>query len=313
MKILVTGGSGFIGSNLCDFLVKKSHKVTVVDNLSTGKISNLVNIIDEIDFFEERIEDFNFNKCKSIDAVIHLAAQPSVPLSIADFKNSSISNLLGAIQVVNYCKQKKIPLVYASSSAIYGNLDKGDDASTKVDLLSPYAADKYAMEVYASTANKAYGLSSIGLRFFNVYGPRQDPSSPYSGVISIFIDLMLKGLAIQINGGHQTRDFIYVSDAVKLIYESLLISERNVVCEKVNVLTGISKSIDFLADSLMTIIGKSVEKKYRDLPIGDPEVSSGCIDKMINFFNLDSSKLVQLDVGLKKTVDFINNSDENKF
>ena len=313
MKILVTGGSGFIGSNLCDFLVNKNHKVTVVDNLSTGKISNLSNIIDEINFFEERVEDFNFNKCKSLDALIHLAAQPSVPLSIADFKNSSISNLLGTIQVVNYCKQKKIPLVYASSSAVYGNLDKGDDASTKVDLLSPYAADKYAMEVYASTANKAYGLSSVGLRFFNVYGPRQDPSSPYSGVISIFIDLMLKDLKIQINGGYQTRDFIYVSDAVKLIYESLLISKRNVVCEKVNVLTGVSQSIDFLANSLIKIIEKNVEKIYKDLPIGDPKNSSGCIDKMNNFFNLDSSKLVQLDIGLKKTIDFINNSDENKF
>ena len=313
MNILVTGGSGFIGSNLCDFLVKKSHKVTVVDNLSTGKISNLVDIINEIDFFEEGIEDFNFIKCKTLDAVIHLAAQPSVSLSIADFKNSSISNLLGTIQVVNYCKQKKIPLIYASSSAIYGNLDKGDDTSAKVDLLSPYAADKYAMEVYASVANKAYGLSSIGLRFFNVYGPRQDPSSPYSGVISIFIDLMLKGLAIQINGGYQTRDFIYVNDVVKLIYESILISKRNVVCEKVNVLTGVSKSIDFLADSLMTIIGKSVEKKYTDLPVGDPEFSSGYIDKMIALFNLNSSELIELDIGLKKTVDFINNSYENKF
>ena len=313
MNVLVTGGSGFIGSNLCDFLVRKSHKVTVVDNLSTGKVSNLVNIINEIDFFEEEIEDFDFNKYKTLDAVIHLAAQPSVPLSLSDFKNSSISNLLGTIQVMNCCKQKKIPLIYASSSAIYGNLDKGNDASTKIDLLSPYAADKYAMEVYASAANKAYGLSSIGLRFFNVYGPRQDPSSPYSGVISIFIDLMLKGLAIQINGGYQTRDFIYVSDVVKLIYESLLISKRNVVSEKINVLTGVSKSIDFLADSLMTITGRSVQKIYRDLPIGDPEISSGCIDKMINLFNLDSSKLIQLDIGLKKTVDFINNSDENKF
>ena len=313
MNVLVTGGSGFIGSNLCDFLVKKSHKVAVVDNLSTGKVSNLVDIINEIEFFEEGIEDFDFNKCKSLDAVIHLAAQPSVPISLSDFKNSSISNLLGTIQVVNYCKQNQIPLVYASSSAIYGNLDKGDDAGAKVDLLSPYATDKYTMEVYANVANKAYGLSSIGLRLFNVYGPRQDPSSPYSGVISIFIGLMLKGLSIQINGGHQTRDFIYVSDVVELIYESLLISKRNVVCEKVNVLTGVSISIDFLADSLMKIIGKSVEKIYKDLPIGDPEVSSGYIDRMTNLFKLDSSKLIQLDVGLKKTVDFINNYDENKY
>jgi len=313
MNVLVTGGSGFIGSNLCDFLVKKSHKVTVVDNLSTGKISNLVEIIDEIEFFEEEIEDFNYSKCKNLDAVIHLAAQPSVPLSLSDFKNSSISNLLGTIQVVNYCKQNKTPLVYASSSAVYGNLDKGDDTITKIDLLSPYSADKYAMEIYASVANKAYGLSSTGLRLFNVYGPRQDPESPYSGVISIFIDLILKGQAIQINGGHQTRDFIYVSDVVKLIYEALLISKRNIVCEKVNILTGISTTVDFLADSLITIIGNNVEKIYKDLPIGDPEVSSGHIDRMTNLFKLDSSKLIQLDVGLKKTVDFIKNSEENKF
>ena len=313
MNVLVTGGSGFIGSNLCDFLVKKSHKVTVVDNLSTGKISNLVEIINEIDFFEEGIEDFNYSKCKNLDAVIHLAAQPSVPLSLSDFKNSSISNLLGTIQVVNYCKQNKTPLVYASSSAVYGNLDKGDDTITKIDLLSPYSADKYAMEIYASVANKAYGLSSTGLRLFNVYGPRQDPESPYSGVVSIFIDLILKGQAIQINGGHQTRDFIYVSDVVKLIYEALLISKRNIVCEKVNILTGISTTVDFLADSLITIIGNNVEKIYKDLPIGDPEVSSGHIDRMTNLFKLDSSKLIQLDVGLKKTVDFIKNSEENKF
>ena len=248
MNVLVTGGSGFIGSNLCDFLVKKSHKVTVVDNLSTGKISNLVGIINQIDFFEAGIEDFNFNKCKALDAVIHLAAQPSVPLSLSSFKDSSISNLLGTIQVVNYCKQKKIPLVYASSSAIYGNLDKGDDASTKVDLLSPYAADKYAMEVYASVANKAYGLSSIGLRFFNVYGPRSRTSGTYGAVFGVFLAQKLAKKPYTVVGdGTQTRDFTFVKDVVDAIIAA---AESDVSGEAINIGSDNTYSVNQLVELL---------------------------------------------------------------
>ena len=127
-----------------------------------------------------------------IDGVIHLAAQASVPLSVEDFRISTRSNINGSINVMDYCCRSHVPLVYASSSAVYGNLPVGDDAIRDVDLLSPYAADKYVMEIYAQMAHKVYGLSSVGLRFFNVYGPRQDPHSPYSGVISVFIERMLK-------------------------------------------------------------------------------------------------------------------------
>ena len=183
MNILVTGGAGFIGSHLCEYLVKQGHNITVVDDLSTGYKSNLSYVLDIIDFHEEKIEFFDFAKLSKIDSVVHLAAQVSVPVSIDDFGVSSTSNLSGTIKVIDFCKRKQLPFVYASSSAVYGNLDFGDDSGSLVNLLSPYAADKYVMELYAKVAHQLYQLSSIGLRFFNVYGPLQDPSSAYSGVI----------------------------------------------------------------------------------------------------------------------------------
>ena len=206
--------------------------------MSTGYKSNLSSIIQKIDFYEEKIELFDFNKLSDIDAIVHLAAQPSVPFSITNFSDSSPSNLLGAIKVIDHCRLFNIPLVYASSSAIYGNFEFGNDEIENVDLLSPYATDKYAMELYSTTAHKIYQLSSVGLRFFNVYGPRQDPSSQYSGVISIFADKLLKGQNITINGGHQTRDFIYVKDVVNIIYSAIILASKNSICEISNVLTG---------------------------------------------------------------------------
>ncbi len=305
MKILVTGGAGFIGSNLVDYLVYCGEDVIVVDDLSTGKLSNLSSSMNNITFYEQQLEKFKFSSCPNIDAIIHLAAQPSVPLSISNFKESSSTNILGTICVVDYCNSNKIPLVYASSSALYGGLEFGDDESSQTDLLSPYATDKYAMELYAKTSYKLYQLSSVSLRFFNVYGPRQDPGSPYSGVISIFIDRLLKNDTIIVNGGHQTRDFIYVSDVVKFIYRALMIAKNNVICEQVNILTGGTISIDSLADMLMSQVGYNVDKIYRDLSIGDPERSNGSVEKMINLLDADILSLTQLDTGLKQTIEFI--------
>jgi nucleoside-diphosphate-sugar epimerase len=307
IKLLVTGGAGFIGSNLCDFLVKNSHDVVVIDNLSTGKISNLSNVINDIEFINEDIEDFDFDNISDVDVVIHLAAQPSVPLSISNFKTSSTSNLLGTINVIDFCSNHKIPLIYASSSAIYGGLEFGDDNNSEIDILSPYAADKYCMELYAKTANKLYQLSSIGLRFFNVYGPRQDPGSPYSGVISIFIDRLLDKKSVYINGGYQTRDFIYVDDIIEIIYKAVITAKQNVECEQINVLTGNSISVDLLLDILAEKIGHDVQKIYQDLPNGDPEESNGSTGKMETILSVNLTELVQLDDGLASTIDFIKN------
>jgi UDP-glucose 4-epimerase len=307
MKILVTGGAGFIGSNFCDYLVGSNHQVVVIDDLSTGHLSNLSSVISSIEFYNNKIEYFDFECMSGIDAIVHLAAQPSVPLSIADFGNSSSANMLGTIRIIDYCRTRHIPLVYASSSAIYGDLEMGDDLSTKVDLLSPYATDKYTMEIYAQTAYKLYQLSSIGLRFFNVYGPRQDPSSPYSGVISIFVDRLLREESLTINGGFQTRDFIFVKDVVDSIYRSVVVSTQRVVCEQVNVLTGKTVSIDDLATQLMNEIKVNVEKKYQPLQVGDPEASNGTTEKMVKLLNANLEKMTSLEDGLAETVEFIKN------
>ena len=308
MHILVTGGAGFIGSNLCDYLVIKGCQVSVVDDLSSGDITNLVSIIDNINFYQEKIEVFNFNKLANVDSVIHLAAQVSVNISISSFGKSSSSNVLGAIKVIDYCRLNQIPLVYASSAAIYGNLKISDDLNSKIDLLSPYASDKYMLEVYAKTAFKNYQLSSIGLRFFNVYGPRQDPTNAYSGVISIFINRLLSNNNITINGGHQTRDFIYVKDVVAIIFKSVILSQSSVVCEQVNVLTGKSISIDELASLLIKKINVNVKKEYFALPAGDPKGSLGATKKLESFLKIDLNDMISIDNGLSKTVKFIASS-----
>jgi UDP-glucose 4-epimerase len=309
MKILITGGAGFIGSNLCDYLLLKKHRVLIVDDLSTGHKSNLSSIFDKIEFYKEKIECFNFDKVPDIDAVVHLAAQPSVPLSITNFADSSSSNLLGTINVIDYCRVREIPFIYASSSAVYGNLSLGDDESKKIDLLSPYATDKYAMELYAKTAHKLYQLSSVGLRFFNVYGPRQDPSSPYSGVISIFADRILEGREITINGGHQTRDFVYVKDVVNTIYQAITLASKSVICEVSNVLTGESVTIDHLSSQMMDIVGVNVNKTYQDLSVGDPEQSDGTVEKMVRIFSIETKNFLKLKEGLLETVQYIKNGE----
>jgi UDP-glucose 4-epimerase len=305
MNILVTGGAGFIGSHLCDFLVSKKNHVIVLDDLSTGNLSNLVNVIDAIEFHNEKVESFNFKKLKDIDAVIHLAAQASVPTSIQNFGRSSSSNILSSISTIDYCRKNKIPLVYASSSAVYGNLDVGNDQISDIDLISPYAADKYAMEIYTKTAHKLYQLSSIGLRFFNVYGPRQDSSSPYSGVISIFIDRLINGQGIKINGGYQTRDFIYIKDVIDSIYKAINLASKVIVCNQVNVLTGKSISIDEIASILINEIGNKVDKDYRDLKVGDPKKSEGTTKKMQELLSLNISNMVNIENGISETLNFI--------
>ena len=305
MNILVTGGSGFIGSNLSDYLVNRGHSVTVVDDLSTGYISNLSSVIDGISFYDEKIELFDFDKLSKIDVLVHMAAQPSVPISVAKFGSSSSSNIIGTIKVIDYCRINRVPLVYASSSAVYGNLELGDDQNSRIDLLTPYATDKYVMEVYAKTAYKLYQLSSIGLRFFNVYGPHQDPTSSYSGVISKFVDRLLRKESITINGGYQTRDFIYVKDVVDIIFKSILVVSNTTLCEQTNVLTGQSVTIDELANMLIKKIGVDVDKKYQELPLGDPKQSNGTIKKMADLLKVDLSDMTPIDSGLSKTVNFM--------
>lgn len=304
MNILVTGGAGFIGSHVCELLLSKGVKITVIDDLSTGYLNNLADVKSEISFIKSRIEDYEFAFLTDIDCVVHLAAQASVPTSISNFYESSKTNILSSIKIIDFCNNNKIPLVYASSSAIYGNLSFGDDTvSSQIDLLSPYAADKLALEQYAYVSAITSNLNSVGLRFFNVYGPRQDPKNPYSGVISIFTDRLLSNKNLYINGGNQTRDFIHVKDVAKIVVQAVNVVSKNSVCETVNVLTGKSVSIDALATKIMETVGLSVQKIYCDLPIGDPLESNGSVSKLKKLFNLTPSNLITLELGLRMTVE----------
>ncbi len=304
MSVLVTGGAGFIGSNLVDFLVHKEKSVIVVDDLSSGTLVNLSRSIDKIEFYQQKIEQFDFSLCSEITSVIHLAAQASVPFSISNFKESTSSNILGTIRVIDFCTSRQIPLIYASSSALYGKLPFGNDQNAEIDLLSPYAADKYAMEMYASVAFKLHKLSSVGLRFFNVYGPRQNSSSVYSGVISIFINRLLKQKSITINGGQQTRDFVYIDDVIKAIFKSLENASNEYMCEKINVLSGTSISINTLADTVIEILNSKSVKLYKSLRPGDVEHSSGSVKKMVRLLGTELDDMIQLREGLNRTINF---------
>lgn len=298
-NFLVTGGCGFIGSHLVEHLMNHGHSITVIDDLSSGCRSNLPDTRPIDALIEKRVEDINLFDLAEFDGVFHLAAQASVPFSVNNFYASSTTNLLSTLKVIDYCARNHLPLIYASSSAVYGNLPVGDECGS-LDLLTPYAADKFMAEIYCDIANKLYGLRSYGLRFFNVYGPRQDPTNPYSGVISIFADRILKGEAVTINGGHQTRDFIYVSDVVRGLWNSYEYLLEHAISTSSNLLTGNSVSINDLADMLMSLTGIKVEILYKNLPLGDPEQSLGKINRMHDQLKMD--RFVQLDDGIRQVL-----------
>jgi UDP-glucose 4-epimerase len=301
-RFLVTGGCGFIGSHLTIALLARGDAVVVIDDLSSGVRTNLPVTDDRLDCIVARAQDVDLAGLGPFHGAFHLAAQASVPLSIEQFYDSSMTNLASTLRVMAHCSQAQVPLVYASSSAVYGNLPLGDEAGA-IDLLSPYAADKFTSEVYAAMAQTLYGLRSYGLRFFNVYGPRQPPDSPYSGVIAIFVGRLLMGEALHINGGHQTRDFVFVADVVRGLLAAHAYLENRAVATCSNLLTGRSISIDQLADQLSAIVGVTPERVYRALPAGDPAASLG--DRRLMDRQLELGAMTSLEDGLTATIDWM--------
>lgn len=304
MHYLVTGGCGFIGSHLVEFLLKNGHKVTVIDDLSTGKRENIPDSASLIvagitvsGIFDEII--------KSVDGCFHLAAIVSVQKSTEDWLVTHKVNQSGTVALLAaITKQKRhIPVVYASSAAAYGNCpDVPLRENAACVPTSAYGVDKLGCEWQARIASTIHGIPTTGLRFFNVYGPRQEPDSPYSGVISIFANRMKQGLPITIYGdGGQTRDFVYVGDIVRGLYMSMgCLQRKERIYGIYNLCTGIQTSINRLAQILS--LATRTEPAITNAPAragdirfsaGNPELSS----KEIGFYAETA-----LQAGLQKTL-----------
>ncbi|MDX1739232.1 MAG: NAD-dependent epimerase/dehydratase family protein, partial [Alphaproteobacteria bacterium] len=265
---LVTGGCGFIGSHLCEALFHAGHNVTILDDLSTGKESNIncpanliIGNITHKDTVKHAMED--------IDGVFHLAAIASVEKSVEQWAETHMVNLSGTINIFDCAKDQKVPVVYASSAAVYG--DNANVPLIETDRTSPlsaYGADKLGCELHAKVAGLVHGVPSAGLRFFNVFGPRQDPKSPYSGVISIFIDRLIEGASLKIFGdGQQVRDFVYVGDVVRFLMAAM--KNTSINADVYNVCTGKKTSVAQLASTLAMIADTKLSVERHPARMGD--------------------------------------------
>lgn len=291
MKILVTGGCGFIGSHLCKALIKQGHQLRVLDNLTTGKRENLATGAELVEG-DIRNAETVADCLRDMDACFHLAAVASVQQSTEQWCETHAVNLSGTIhifeQVAKRAKitgKKPIPVFYASSAAVYGN---GAETALAEDVslhpLSPYGADKLGCEIQAYVAQHLYGIPNIGFRFFNIYGPRQNPDSPYSGVISIFMKRCRNGQDLTIFGdGEQLRDFVYVDDLVAVLLRGLDKIKPD-DCRVLNVCTGTPTSINELARYVIEVSRADVVCHHESARDGDIRISIGntsCLESVL--------------------------------
>lgn len=275
---LVTGGAGFIGSHLVDDLIEDGHRVRVLDNLSTGERDN-VHPDAELVVGDIRNRRVVQDVCSDVDGIFHLAAVASVEKSVEDWRGSHAVNLSATVTLFDAASRRpdgrKPKVVYASSAAIYGDNAIAPLVESSVPSpITPYGADKLGCEHHARAASLVHGVPSVGGRFFNVYGPRQDPSSPYSGVISIFIDRLLKGEAITFFGdGGQVRDFIFVGDVVQWLRTAM--DDPKHAAQVFNVCTGRQTSVRTLAETVSIITGQSLAVETQPTRAGDIRQSLG--------------------------------------
>ena len=302
---LVTGGAGFIGSHLVEALLSDGCKVRVLDNLSTGNFSNLEPVMDQITFYKNDIRDLNRlqEAAQGCDVIFHLAAVVAVQQTIGDPVESAMVNDIGTVNVLEAARAKRARrVVLASSCAVYGDDPRLPKKETMTPRpASPYAVHKLSAEHYARVYFDLFGLETVSLRFFNVYGPRQDPSSPYSGVISIFMTNAVTGQAPVIYGdGNQSRDFVYVKDVVRanLLAAGTYNSAGNVL----NIGTGNDVRINQLWESIAELGGQEVAPRYEPARSGDilHSVAGMELTQSILDFNVEYT----LDQGLKFTFDW---------
>ena len=301
---LVTGGAGFIGSHLCEELVRRNQRVRVLDSLVTGRRQNLAHLTG-IEFIEGDLADLETCRraVQGIDYVLHQGAIPSVPRSVEDPVASNRANLDGTVNILVAARDQGVKrLVFAGSSSAYGDtptLPKREDMPT--NPLSPYALQKLVAEQYCQMFTKLYGFETVTIRYFNVFGPRQDPGSPYSGVISLFATAVLAGRQPTIHGdGGQTRDFTYVANVVDGVLRAC--EAPRAAGEVINVATGRSISLNELWQTLTKITGASIEPIYGAARVGDVRDSLADITKARTL--LGYAPTVMLEDGLRSTLDW---------
>src|SRR5260221_1333881 len=296
MRYLVTGGAGFIGSNTVDELVRRGHGVVVLDDLSSGKEDNLAEVRSKITFMKGSITDIEAVQKAMVQAdyVIHLAARTSVPRSVKDPVDTNRINVDGTLNVLVAARDNKVKrVVFAASSSAYGDtptLPKSEDMQPVP--ISPYGVSKYVGELYAQTFDRGYGLENVCLRYFNIFGPRQDPDSPYSGVLSRFSTSFLDSTPSVVFGdGEQTRDFTYVDNAVQAII--LACEAPSASGRTFNIGTGYAVSLNQVLQILQKAPGKTLETKYEPSREGDIRDSLADIRFAKEFLGYDLTVLFE--------------------
>ncbi len=272
MKILVTGGGGFIGSHLVDLLLDRNHSVVVLDNFSTGHRSNLPSNHPQLKIVvgDIRCAETVDKTVSGCQAIVHLAAVASVQASVDDPLGTHEVNLVGTVNLLEAVKRCDVNrFVFASSAAVYGNTETIPVAeTTPLSPLTPYAADKLSSEYYIDFYRRQYGLFPVIFRFFNIFGPRQDPSSPYSGVISIFMQRAIAGAPITVFvDGEQSRDFVYVADLVRLLADA--VDMKNPPSSPMNVGNEVQTNLKQLLDYIGDFTGKTLNVTYSNPRPGD--------------------------------------------
>ncbi len=320
MKILVTGGAGFIGSNLAEALLALENVtlVRVLDNFATGSSRNIAGLMADkkFEFIEGDIRSYEdcARACEGIDAISHQAALGSVPRSINDPRTTNDVNITGTLNVFTAAKEKNVKrVVYAASSSTYGDhpgLPKVEDRIGKP--LSPYAVTKYVNELYAGVYGQLYNLEMIGLRYFNIFGPRQNPQGPYAAVIPLFVKSILENKPPVINGdGTHSRDFTFVANAVQANIRALFTENKEAINQVYNIACGEQTSLTELFNVLRDEAAVSLEPVYGPERTGDVRHSLADISKAKQLLNYIPSVTVRQ--GLQTTFEWYNHPDNSQY
>jgi len=302
---LVSGGAGFIGSHIVDGLLARGDDVRVLDNFSTGNRDNLSHVAGKVDVIEGDICDADtvHSTVSGVDYVIHQAALASVPRSIEDPISTDRVNVQGTLNLLNAARNASVKrFVYASSSSAYGDSEKLPKVESMMpNPLSPYAVAKLAGEMYCGSFSEVYGIPTVSLRYFNVFGPRQDPNSQYAAVIPIFVKSLIEKQSPTIFGdGEQSRDFTFIDNVVRA---NLLACDGQTTGGKVyNVACGDRFTLNDLYRRLQTLMGVDVAAKYAAARVGDVKHSQASIDALRKELGFDIS--VDFEEGLKRTVEW---------